>query len=116
MFWDRAFNWLAMVPITLRVPLEIVIRSISHSTINWVLRKKYKIFDKAKKLGNWLSEYHAQFKDHFDMSHDYGGPKFYRIVKHEQPGTGFWPMIPITIWHQTFVGRITIWTDNGLEQ
>ena len=22
------------------------------------------------------------------MSHDYDGPKFYKIVKHEQPGTG----------------------------
>ena len=41
--------------------------------------------------------YIARFKVHFDMSHDYGGPKFYKIVKHEQPGTGFWPMISIYI-------------------
>ena len=26
------------------------------------------------------------------MSHDYGGQEFHeKIVKHEQPGTGFWP-------------------------
>ena len=24
------------------------------------------------------------------MSHDYSRPKFYNIVKHEQPGTNFW--------------------------
>ena len=23
-----------------------------------------------------------------------GGPRFYNIVKHEEPGTGFWPSIP----------------------
>ena len=25
------------------------------------------------------------------MSHDYGGPNVYKIVKQKQPGTGFWP-------------------------
>ena len=39
------------------------------------------------------------------MSHDYGGPKFDKIFKHEQPGTGFWPIIPITIWHQDNCGE-----------
>ena len=24
------------------------------------------------------------------MSHEFGGPKFYKIIKHEPPGTGFW--------------------------
>ena len=37
------------------------------------------------------------------MSHDYIGPKVYKIVKHEQPGSGFRPIIPITIWNQTFL-------------
>ena len=32
-----------------------------------------------------------------------GGTKFYKIVKHVQLGTGFWKIIPITIWHQTIV-------------
>ena len=41
------------------------------------------------------------------MSHDYGGAKFYKIIRHEQPGTGFQSIIPITIWHQTFVVKIT---------
>ena len=27
-------------------------------------------------------------------------PKFYKIIKHEQPGTGFWSITPITIRHQ----------------
>ena len=26
----------------------------------------------------------------------------YKIVKHEEPGTGFWTIMPISIWHQTF--------------
>ena len=29
------------------------------------------------------------------MSYDYGGPEFHEIIKHEQPGTGFWPILPI---------------------
>ena len=44
-----------------------------------------------------MSECCARFKVHFDMSHDCRGSKLYKIVKHEQPGTGFWPIIPITI-------------------
>ena len=46
------------------------------------------------------------------MSHEYGGPKFDK-VKHEQPGTEFWLLIPFTIWHQMFEGKITIWTYKG---
>ena len=49
----------------------------------------------AQKLGNWLSECCARFKVHFDMSHYYGGPKFQKIVKHNQPDIGYWPIIPI---------------------
>ena len=44
----------------------------------------------------------------------YVGPKFYEIVISEQSGTGFWPIIPYTIWHQTFAQKITIWTYKGL--
>ena len=33
-----------------------------------------------------LSECWARFTINFDMSDDYGGSKFYKIVKHEQPG------------------------------
>ena len=37
-----------------------------------------------------------------------GGPELYRIVKREQPGTGFWPILPITInGIMTFVAKIT---------
>ena len=39
-----------------------------------------------------------------------GGPTFSRMVNHEQPGIELWPMIPIIIWDQTFVGKITSWT------
>ena len=28
-----------------------------------------------------------------------------KIVKYEEPGTGFWPINPITIWHQKLVGK-----------
>ena len=59
--------------------------------------------------GNWLSEVYAWFAVHFNLFHDYGGQEFYKFVKHEQPGTGFWPTISIKI--QTFVGKI--WTDKG---
>ena len=45
-------------------------------------------------------------KLHFDATHDYSGPKFDKTVKHNEPGTGFWPIIPVTIWHKTFVGKI----------
>ena len=38
------------------------------------------------------------------MPPDYGGPELYKIVKHEQPSTGFWPIIPITICNETCVG------------
>ena len=58
----------------------------------------------------FLSEFCAPFKVNFDMLHDCSVPKFYKIVEHEQPGTGFWPMNPISIWHQRFAGRNTIWT------
>ena len=61
----------------------------------------------AQKLVNWLARLCAWFKVHFDISHDYGGPKYYKLVKHEPPGTGFWPKIPFTIWLQTFVGENT---------
>ena len=47
---------------------------------------------------------------HFDTSHHYGGPRFYKVIKHEQPGNGFWPTIRITLLHQTFVGKMTVWT------
>ena len=59
----------------------------------------------ALKLGNWV-----RFKVHFDMSNDYGGLTLYKIGKHDQSGTGYWPIIPITIWHQIFVREITILT------
>ena len=49
-----------------------------------------------KKLGNRLSEC-ARFKVHFDMSHDYDGPKFYKILKHEHHGIGFRSVILIII-------------------
>ena len=42
------------------------------------------------------------------MPHDYGRPKFYKVVKLEQLGTEFWSMIPVTTWHQTFVWRINL--------
>ena len=32
---------------------------------------------------------------HSGMPYDYGGPKLNKMVKHEQPGTGFWPIIPL---------------------
>ena len=47
------------------------------------------------------------------MSHDYSGPKLYKIAKHEQTGTVFWAIIPITIYHQTLEEKITIWTHMG---
>ena len=68
------------------------------------------------------------------MSHGNGGPKAFKIVKHEQsgtgwhwtfvgkyqfvltrvqPGTGSLPIIPIIIWRRTFVGKITICTHKG---
>ena len=43
---------------------------------------------------------------HFDMSHNNDGPIFYKIIKHKQPGTVLWPIIPSTIWHQIFVGKL----------
>ena len=36
------------------------------------------------------------------MSHDYGGPNIYQIIKHQQLGIG--------IWHRKFMGKIKIWT------
>ena len=42
------------------------------------------------------------------MSHDCGGPKVYKIVKHEQPGTGFWPIIAITIRRKLQFGLIKV--------
>ena len=48
------------------------------------------------------------------MSHDDCEPNFYKIIKHEQPGTGFWPTIPSAIWRQTVMGEITSWTHKGL--
>ena len=59
------------------------------------------------------SELCAQFMVHFDMILEYGGQTYCKNVKHEQPGTGFWPIIPIIIWHQTLVRIITIWTHKG---
>ena len=44
------------------------------------------------------------------MSNDCGGPKFCKIVIYEQPGTGFWLIIPIKIWHQAYEGKITNWS------
>ena len=41
----------------------------------------------------------------FVMSQDYGGPKVNKIVQHVQPGTGFWPIILITRWHEKFVAE-----------
>ena len=43
----------------------------------------------------------------------YGGPKLIKIIKHEQPGTEFWQIIPVTICHPTFVGKIKFWTNKG---
>ena len=31
------------------------------------------------------------------MSYAYGGPKFYKIIKHKQPGIQFWQIITTTI-------------------
>ena len=56
-------------------------------------------------LGNCLIECCTSFKVHFDMSHNYGSPLFYNTIKHEQPGTGFLPVIPMTVCHQTSVGN-----------
>ena len=72
----------------------------------------------------FLKDLHCSkiLEGYFDMSQDYGGsgtiydfigPTFYKILKYKQPGTGYWPMIPFTIWHQTFVGKRTIWTNTG---
>ena len=53
------------------------------------------------------------------MSHDSFGPKFCKIVIHNQPDTGVWPIIPIKIWNQTFAEKIAIKThidsDSSLE-
>ena len=32
------------------------------------------------------------------MSHDYVGPKVYKVIKHEQPGTGFFANTPHYNW------------------
>ena len=49
------------------------------------------------------------------VTYDYGVPKFYKIVNHKQPGTGFWPWIPMTTLYleHAFVIKIIIWTHKG---
>ena len=59
----------------------------------------------AEQLGNWLPECSAQFRDHNNMSHGYRGPKFYNVIKHKRPGTG-WIIIPIAIWYRIFKGKL----------
>ena len=50
------------------------------------------------------------------MCHMTGESKSYKIVKHEHTGTRFCPIIPIQfgIIHY-FVGKIKIWTRNGIK-
>ena len=50
---------------------------------------------------------------YFDMPHDYGGPKCHDIVKQDQPCTGFWQIIPNTIWHWPLWGISAICTHKG---
>ena len=35
----------------------------------------------ARISGNSLSGFYARIKAHFDMSHDYDGPEFHKMVK-----------------------------------
>ena len=44
------------------------------------------------------------------ICHTTSGPKCYKIVKHEHPGTKCWSIIPITICNLIFVGKIIIWS------
>ena len=46
----------------------------------------------VKTLGRMLC---AHFRVHFDMSHDLGGPKFHKILKHAQHSTGCWPIVSL---------------------
>ena len=52
----------------------------------------------SSKLDNQLMKHFTRFNVHFERSHDYGGSRCHKIVKHEQPGTGLWTIIYFTNW------------------
>ena len=47
------------------------------------------------------------------MSHAFIGPKYFKIFKQEQPGTGFRPIIPIKFGIEPFVWETAIQTYKG---
>ena len=58
-----------------------------------------------KNYGLRLSGCFALFRVRFRMSDIAGRPEFSRIVKHKQPGTGIWPILPIITWHFGMCGH-----------
>ena len=53
-------------------------------------------------LFNWSKSIQSMRKDHYSNIKSIYTIKCDKIVKHKQSGTGFWLIIPIIIWHQTF--------------
>ena len=75
--------------------------SDTRNIIKGMLPQLYRIYIHE----TFLSSTEYIFMKHFSATQN---------VKHEQSGTGSWPMNPITIWHGMFVQKVKIRINNAM--